>query len=70
MRQGVCEQANAAVLRDTVDCSARHCGACGKARQGLDFFPLLVDYEERFYSAGKVPEDSSRERDVRPIPRS
>ncbi len=26
-----------------------------KAREGLDFFPLLVDYEERFYAAGKVP---------------
>lgn len=24
-------------------------------REGLDFFPLLVDYEERFYSAGKIP---------------
>ena len=30
-------------------------GVAEKARQGLDFFPLLVDYEERFYSAGKVP---------------
>ena len=26
-----------------------------KAREGLDFFPLLVDYEERYYAAGKVP---------------
>ncbi|MDR1965958.1 MAG: polyribonucleotide nucleotidyltransferase [Synergistaceae bacterium] len=25
------------------------------AREGLDFFPLMVDYEERFYSAGKIP---------------
>ncbi|MDR3280115.1 MAG: polyribonucleotide nucleotidyltransferase [Synergistaceae bacterium] len=25
------------------------------AREGLDFFPLLVDYEERYYSAGKIP---------------
>jgi len=24
-------------------------------REGIDFFPLLVDYEERFYSAGKIP---------------
>jgi polyribonucleotide nucleotidyltransferase len=24
-------------------------------REGLDFFPLLVDYEERYYSAGKIP---------------
>ncbi len=26
-----------------------------KPREGLDFFPLLVDYEERYYSAGKIP---------------
>src|SRR5690554_2909790 len=24
-------------------------------RQGIDFFPLLVDYEERMYSVGKIP---------------
>ncbi len=26
-----------------------------KPREGIDFFPLLVDYEERFYAAGKIP---------------
>ena len=26
-----------------------------KPREGLDFFPLLVDYEERYYAAGKIP---------------
>lgn len=25
-----------------------------KAREGIDFFPLLVDYEERLYAAGKI----------------
>ena len=24
-------------------------------REGIDFFPLTVDYEERFYAAGKIP---------------
>ncbi len=24
-------------------------------RQGIDFFPLLVDYEERMYAVGKIP---------------
>ena len=50
------KQANAAVL-------ARHGNTevlvtavmSSKAREGLDFFPLLVDYEERYYAAGKVP---------------
>ncbi len=31
--------------------------ACMSAepREGVDFFPLTVDYEERFYAAGKIP---------------
>jgi len=24
-------------------------------RQGIDFFPLTCDYEERMYSVGKIP---------------
>ncbi|MBQ6738284.1 MAG: polyribonucleotide nucleotidyltransferase, partial [Synergistaceae bacterium] len=33
------------------------CTACmsDTARTGIDFFPLVVDYEERYYSAGKIP---------------
>jgi len=27
----------------------------GSPRQGLDFFPLSVDYEEKMYAAGRVP---------------
>lgn len=26
-----------------------------KPREGIDFFPLLVNYEEKFYAAGKIP---------------
>jgi polyribonucleotide nucleotidyltransferase len=26
-----------------------------KAREGIDFFPLSVDYEERLYSVGRIP---------------
>ena len=29
--------------------------ASAKPRDGIDFFPLSVDYEERFYSVGKIP---------------
>lgn len=50
------KQANAAVLArhgDTVILVTSVLAE--KARDGLDFFPLLVDYEERYYSAGKVP---------------
>ena len=26
-----------------------------KPREGIDFFPLSVDYEERLYAVGKIP---------------
>src|SRR5713226_8769923 len=29
--------------------------ASQQAREGVDFFPLTVDYEERLYAAGKIP---------------
>lgn len=52
----VAKQANGAVVAragETVILTT----ACmtDKPRQGLDFFPLLVDFEERYYSAGKIP---------------
>jgi len=25
------------------------------AREGIDFFPLTIDYEERLYAVGKIP---------------
>ena len=36
--------------------------ASEKPREGIDFFPLSVEYEERLYSVGKIPGDSSREK--------
>src|SRR5690349_20422915 len=29
--------------------------ASEQPRQGIDFFPLSVDYEERLYAVGKIP---------------
>src|SRR5580692_11036369 len=29
--------------------------ASEKPREGIDFFPLTVDYEEKMYAAGKIP---------------
>ena len=30
--------------------------ACmAQPREGIDFFPLTIDYEERLYAAGKIP---------------
>ena len=52
----IAKQANGAVIAshgETVMLST----ACmsDTARTGIDFFPLVVDYEERYYAAGKVP---------------
>ena len=27
----------------------------GGVREGLDFFPLTIEYEERLYAAGRIP---------------
>lgn len=31
-------------------------------RDGMDFFPLSVDYEEKMYAIGKSPADSRKEK--------
>ncbi|MCT4598756.1 MAG: polyribonucleotide nucleotidyltransferase [Vallitalea sp.] len=52
----VAEQANGAGLikyGDTVVLSTAT--ASEKPREGIDFFPLSVEYEERMYSVGKIP---------------
>ena len=52
----VAKQANGAVLMHygdtTVLCTAT---ASGKPRDGIDFFPLSVEYNERMYAVGKIP---------------
>jgi len=50
------EQADGAVLArygDTVVLATAV--ASDTPREGVDFFPLTVDYEERLYAAGKIP---------------
>ena len=52
----VAKQANGAVRRHygdtTVLCTAT---ASDKPREGIDFFPLSVEYNERMYAVGKIP---------------
>lgn len=38
----------------------------GGVREGLDFFPLQVDYEEKFYAAGKIKGSRFIKREGRP----
>ena len=52
----VAKQANGAVLihyGETVILSTAT--ASDKPREGIDFFPLSVDYEEKMYAVGKIP---------------
>ena len=36
------------------------CCAASEAREGADFFPLTVDFEERLYSVGRIPGSYNR----------
>src|SRR5690606_19469711 len=49
------EQANAAVLVRYGDTVVLVTATMQDPREGIDFFPLLVDYEERMYAIGRIP---------------
>ena len=62
----VCAQANGAVLMhygDTVVLSTAT--ASKQPREGVDFFPLSVEYEEKMYAVGKFP-GGFKKREARP----
>src|SRR5665811_1809898 len=52
----IARQANGAVLLD-VDGTVVLATVVGKleGKAGQDFFPLTVDYQEKFYAAGRIP---------------
>jgi polyribonucleotide nucleotidyltransferase len=53
---GLAKQANGSVLVRYGDTAVLVTATMSKEpREGIDFFPLLVDYEERLYSVGKIP---------------
>src|SRR3977135_2618022 len=52
----VAEQANGAViLRQGDSVVLSTAGMSREPREGIDFFPLTCDYEEKLYAAGKIP---------------
>lgn len=62
----VCAQANGAVLLHYGDTTVLSTAtASEKPRDGIDFFPLSVDFEEKMYSVGKMP-GGFRKREARP----
>ncbi|MDA0770630.1 MAG: polyribonucleotide nucleotidyltransferase [Chloroflexi bacterium] len=48
-------QAGGAVVVKYKDCVLLVTATMSKPREGIDFFPLTVDVEERIYSRGKIP---------------
>ena len=50
------KQAGGAVLARYADTVVMATATCSEnAREGIDFFPLMVDYDEKLYAAGKIP---------------
>lgn len=48
-------QAGGSVLIHSGDTAVLVTATRSKGREGIDFLPLLVDYEERLYAAGRIP---------------
>jgi polyribonucleotide nucleotidyltransferase len=48
-------QAGGSVLIESGDTSVLVTATRAKGREGIDFLPLLVEYEERIYAAGRIP---------------
>ncbi|MBW4525735.1 MAG: polyribonucleotide nucleotidyltransferase [Phormidium tanganyikae FI6-MK23] len=48
-------QAGGSVLIESGDTAVLVAATRAKGREGIDFLPLLVDYEERLYAAGRIP---------------
>lgn len=52
----IAKQADGAVLAKYGDTVVLATAVADKTpKEGLDFFPLTVDYQEKAYSAGKIP---------------
>jgi polyribonucleotide nucleotidyltransferase len=48
-------QAGGAVLVESEETAVLVAATQSSGREGIDFLPLLVDYEERLYAAGRIP---------------
>jgi polyribonucleotide nucleotidyltransferase len=58
-------QAGGSVLIESGDTAVLVTATRSNAREGIDFLPLTVDYEERMYAAGRIP-GSFQRRESRP----
>ena len=60
------DQANGNVVVQAGDTVILTAATMSEGREGLDFFPLTVDFEERFYAAGKILGSRFMRREGRP----
>ena len=57
----VAKQANGAALMHYGDTTVLSTATASKEpREGIDFFPLSVEYEEKMYAVGKIPGGKSK----------
>lgn len=61
-----CEQANACVTAQVGGTMVMAVVTAGEPREGVDFLPLSVDYEERLYAAGRIKSSRYVKREGRP----
>ena len=62
-------QAGGSVMVECGDTSVLVTATRSKGREGIDFLPLICDYEERLYAAGRIPGSFFR-REARPPERA
>ncbi|MBI2298441.1 MAG: polyribonucleotide nucleotidyltransferase, partial [Armatimonadetes bacterium] len=65
----IARQANGSVFIRYGDTTLLACATMGNIREGVDFFPLTIDFEVKTYAAGKIPATFFR-REGRPGDRS
>ena len=61
------QQAGGSVLVRSGDCVILATATMSRPREGIDFFPLTIEFEERLYARGKIPGSFFR-REGRPAP--
>lgn len=63
-------QATGAVLLQYGDTSILATATLGEGREGAGFFPLVVEYQEKYYAGGKVTSNRFNKREGRPSEQS
>lgn len=65
-KNNLAEQANGAVMIQYGDTVVLCTAVMSKHKKEIGYFPLVVDYQERFYASGKIPGSRFIKREARP----